>query len=75
MTHKKEYILHFFVEDTLTGQFALLEKNLEEYLDSQDDKDYRMELEMQLQRCRSYKRNIFDFLKMNVEDSVYWVGV
>ncbi len=63
----------FFVEDTLTGQLALLERGMEEYLDSQDDKDYKMELEMQLQRCRSYKRSIFDFLKMNAEDSVYWV--
>ncbi len=63
----------YFVEDTLTGQLALLERDLEEYMLSQDDKDYKLEIEMQIQRCRAYKKAIFEFLMMNAEESVYWV--
>ena len=63
----------YFVEDTLTGQLALLERDMEDYMILQDDKDYKLELEMQIQRCRSYKKAIFEFLMMNAEESVYWV--
>jgi ATP-dependent DNA helicase DinG len=63
----------YFVEDTLTGQLALLECNMENYMHSQNDKDYMLEIEMQIQRCRAYKKAIFEFLMMNAEESVYWV--
>ena len=63
----------YFVEDTLTGQLALLERDLENYMIEQEDKDYKLEIEMQIQRCRSFKKAIFEFLMMNAEESVYWV--
>ena len=63
----------YFVEDTLTGQLALLERNLENYMIEQEDKDYKLEIEMQIQRCRAYKKSIFEFLMMNAKESVYWV--
>ena len=63
----------YFVEDTLTGQLALLERDLDEYMKSQDDQDYKLEIKMQAQRCSSYKKAIFEFLMMNAEESVYWV--
>ena len=63
----------YFVEDTLTGQLALLERELENYIKVQDDKDYKLEVEMQIERCRAYKKAVFEFLMMNAEESVYWI--
>ena len=63
----------YFVEDTLTGQLALLERDLGEYKKSQDDQDYKLEIDMQIQRCRAYKKAVFEFLMMNAEESVYWL--
>lgn len=63
----------YFVEDTLTGELALLEKKLRDYIKIQEDKDYKLELETQVQRCCAYKTAVFEFLSMNVEDSVFWI--
>jgi len=63
----------YFVDDTVTGQLALLERALDEYLESIDNDDYKLEIEMQIQRCRAYKKGVFEFLMMNAEESVYWI--
>lgn len=63
----------YFVEDILTGQLALLERGLDEYSKSQDEKDYKQEIGMQILRCSAYKKAIFEFLMMNAEESVYWL--
>ncbi|HJO93865.1 MAG TPA: helicase C-terminal domain-containing protein [Victivallales bacterium] len=63
----------YIVEDVITGQLALLERKLDEYLKIQDDDNYKLELDVQLQKCRGYTKSIFEFLMMNAEDSVYWI--
>jgi len=61
------------VEDIITGQLALLEQKLDEYINEQSDEDYKLELTAQLLRCREYIKAIFEFLMMRAEESVYWI--
>jgi ATP-dependent DNA helicase DinG len=63
----------YFVEDILTGQLANLERELRDYIKYQEDKNYKMELETQILRCCEYKKAVFEFLSMNVEESVFWI--
>ena len=63
----------YFVEDILTGQLANLEKELRDYIKYQEDKNYKLELTSQIMRCSEYKKAVFEFLSMNVEESVFWI--
>ena len=70
---QKRIHVPYVVEDILTGQLATLEKELREYIKYQDDKNYKMEMETQILRCSEYKRAVFEFLSMNIEESVFWL--
>ena len=61
------------VKDVITGQLALLERKLDEYIKEQSDEDYKLELTSQLLRCREYTKAVFEFLMMRAEESVYWI--
>ena len=61
------------VEDVITGQLALLEQKLDEYIKEQTDEDYKLELTTQFLRCKEYAKAIFEFLMMRAEESVYWI--
>ena len=63
----------YFVEDILTGQLANLERELREYMKYQEDKNYKLEMDSQILRCLEYKKAVFEFLSMNVEESVFWI--
>jgi ATP-dependent DNA helicase DinG len=63
----------YFVKDILTGQLAILEKELRNYTKLQDDKNYKLELNTQILRCCEYKKAVFEFLSMNVDESVFWI--
>lgn len=63
----------YIVEDVITGQFALLERKLDEYIKVQTDEDYKLELTTQFLKCREYTKAVFEFLMMRAEESVYWI--
>ncbi|MCF7790776.1 MAG: DEAD/DEAH box helicase family protein [Victivallales bacterium] len=63
----------YFVNDILTGQLSSLEKELSDYAKSQEDKNYKQELETQIMRCSEYKNAVFNLLSMGIEESVYWI--
>ncbi|QSH41520.1 helicase C-terminal domain-containing protein [Lentisphaerota bacterium ZTH] len=59
--------------DILSKKLETLRVALSDYSQIQDDKDFRAELESQVQKCYSYISGITDFIQMSFDDSVYWV--
>jgi ATP-dependent DNA helicase DinG len=57
----------------LSGKLSSLQDTLMDYLKIQEDKDYRTELESQIQKCDAYAAGIADFINMSFADSVYWI--
>ncbi len=60
------------VPDTLSEHLGELARRLEEYLEVQEDEDYRMELEMQRDRCGFYREAVRTFMSMALPEHVYW---
>ena len=60
-------------ENNFTGQLADLEKILEDYIDQQESPEFKTELNSQLERSRAFRDEIDSFIKMSLEDQVYWV--
>jgi ATP-dependent DNA helicase DinG len=59
--------------DTLSIKLAALRRMLSDYIQIQEEKDFKTELESQLQRCDFYIDGISDFINMSFPDCVYWV--
>jgi ATP-dependent DNA helicase DinG len=59
--------------NTLSDKLVALQDTLKDYIKIQDDKDFRAELESQVQKCDAYAAGIADFINMSFADCVYWV--
>ena len=59
--------------DTLSGKLSAFRKLLASYIDMQEDKDFKTELESQLIRCDAYLDGIARFINMAMPESVYWI--
>lgn len=74
---KSENILRLrrpnFVPDILSEPLAKLREMLYKYYKELDDKDMKMELEGQFERCDSFSKGIFDFVNMEYPEHVYWL--
>lgn len=61
------------VPDLLSDPLAALQRQLEQYLKSQEDENFRAEIENMLRQCHSYMDAIFKFMNMSLENHVYWI--
>jgi len=60
--------------DTLSEPLGDLERRITEYIEEQDNPEFKTELNSQLDRCRAIREAIRDFIAMkDAENSVYWV--
>ena len=59
-------------EDTLSGPLTELEKMLRAYTDEQESAEFKTELNAQLDRCSAFRDEISTFVKMGLDDQVYW---
>ncbi len=60
-------------EDNFSGILSDLERDLKDYVDNLDSQDFKMEVQLQLDRCAGYKEEIENFTKMKFDKHVYWV--
>jgi len=60
-------------EDNFTGGLSELAKHLKNYADMQDDAAFKTELTSQLDRCSNFQDEITAFVRMELEEQVYWV--
>ena len=60
-------------EDNFSGGLAELSQYLKDYADSQEDAGFRTELVSQLERCTCFQDEITAFVRMALEEQVYWV--
>ena len=63
---------HMFM-DTATVHLSALDHALAAYISTIEDEDYKLELDLQAMRCRTYSTAIHEFVNMSANDSVYWV--
>ncbi len=63
---------HSFM-DTATPHLAALDHALAAYVRTIEDEDYKLEVDLQAMRCRTYSTALTEFLSMDAKDSVYWV--
>jgi ATP-dependent DNA helicase DinG len=62
------------IRDTITEQLSRLIHELSGFLEKLDaNDDLRLEIGAQLQHCRAYQAELFDFLTQGREDHVYWI--
>ncbi|MBO4647376.1 MAG: hypothetical protein J5806_04395 [Lentisphaeria bacterium] len=60
--------------DTLSEPLADLERRISEYIEEQENPEFKTELDSQLDRCRAIRETVRDFIAMkDAENSVYWV--
>ena len=60
--------------DTLSAPFGELERRIREYIEEQENPEFKTELVSQLDRCTAIRDAIRDFIAMtDAENSVYWV--
>ena len=60
--------------DTLSEPLADLERRIKEYIEEQENPEFKTELNSQLDRCTAIRESIADFIAMkDSENSVYWV--
>ena len=60
--------------DTLSGPFSELERRIREYLEEQENPEFKTELKSQLDRCIAIRDAVKSFIAMeDAENSVYWV--
>ena len=61
------------VKDTITVSLNNLQKHLRNYINIQEDEDYKQELTSLLQKLTAYHSEFFDFLNLNHPNFVYWI--
>lgn len=60
--------------DTLSEPFNDLERRIKEYIEEQENPEFKTELNSQLDRCAAIRDAVRDFIAMkDAENSVYWV--
>ncbi len=59
--------------DVLSPKLSELRNMLADYSNLQDDKNFKAELEAQVQRCDFYLDGISSFINMSFPDFVYWI--
>ncbi len=64
---------HHRYEDHLSRQIAVLQEELKAYADEQDSPEFKTELNAQLDRAACFRDEISAFIKMSLEDQVYWI--
>lgn len=61
-------------EDLLSGPLNDLERRIRDYIEEQENPEFKTELSAQLERCLAIRDSIAGFIKMeDAENSVYWV--
>ena len=60
--------------DTLSEPLGELERRIKEYIDEQDNPEFKTELNAQLDRCEAIRDAVRTFIAMDdAENSVYWI--
>ncbi|MCP3968007.1 MAG: DEAD/DEAH box helicase [Lentisphaerae bacterium] len=59
--------------DILSNKLESLRVTLSDYSKMQDDKDFRAELDSQIQKCYGFITGITNFIQMSFTDFVYWI--
>lgn len=60
--------------DSLSEPLAELERRIKEYIEEQENPEFKTELNSQLDRCAAIREAIADFIAMkDAENSVYWI--
>ena len=60
--------------DTLSAPFSELERRIREYIEEQENPEFKTELKSQLDRCTAIRDAVKSFISMDdAENSVYWV--
>jgi ATP-dependent DNA helicase DinG len=76
LLEKQENVRRFLkpalIPDLLSQPLGQMRNLLANYIKTQDDKDFKTELESQLMRCDAYIDGINDFIKMTYPEHVYW---
>ncbi len=60
-------------EDNLSGQLGFLQQELKDYADEQDSPEFKTEINAQLERCAAFRDEIAAFIRMELDEQVYWV--
>ncbi len=60
-------------EDNLGSSFSELERRIRDYMEEQDNPEFKVELAAQLERCAAIRMSVAEFIAMEQENSVYWV--
>lgn len=59
--------------DFLSAPLSELERRIREYMEEQENPEFKTELNAQLTRCSAIRDSIADFIAMKQSESVYWV--
>jgi ATP-dependent DNA helicase DinG len=76
LLEKQENVRRFLqpalIPDLLSQPLGQMRNLLANFIKTQEDKDFKTELESQLMRCDAYIDGINDFIKMTYPEHVYW---
>lgn len=77
MSEKNDSIVRLrkpgFAPDLISEPLGKLEKMLSDYIKTQEDEDFKTELQSQLMRCEFYAQGSYDLINMKLENHVYWI--
>jgi len=69
----RRFLKPALIPDLLSQPLGRMRNKLSDFIKTQDDKDFKTELESQLMRCDAYIDGINDFTQMTYPDHVYWI--